>query len=165
MLLTDEGISLVPLTAKHLEDCREWVNNPEVACGLLRYLPVSDFEHQEWYKSGKDRVYFAIESGAYVGNIGIREVDWQSRNGYLFVFIGNQTYWNKGVATAALNRFVKYCFDTLNLHKIKLRVLESNEAAVKVYEKCGFETEGTLKDDFYYGGKYHNIKIMGKTNV
>ena len=29
-----------------------------------------------------------------------------------------------------------------------------------MYEKCGFKLEGTLKDDHYSQGKFHNVVIM-----
>lgn len=163
-MIISPDLTLRPLEEKDLEQCREWVNNPVIAEPLLRYLPVSDWEHRDWYKAGNGRVYFAIDADRYIGNIGIKDIDWKNRNGYLFVFIGIPKYWNQGYATSAVDLFLKYCFETLNLHKINLRVLEEHEGAIKVYEKCGFIKEGLLREEVYFGGKYHNLLIMGKIN-
>ena len=48
------------------------------------------------------------------------------------------------------------------LHRIGLRVVEDNIAAVKLYKKLGFMIEGTMHDA-YYGAdeKYHNMLVMG----
>jgi RimJ/RimL family protein N-acetyltransferase len=47
------------------------------------------------------------------------------------------------------------------LHRIYLRVFENNQAAIHLYEKCGFRREGLLREDHYYAGEYSNTLIMG----
>ena len=49
----------------------------------------------------------------------------------------------------------------MNLHRVHLRVFEHNLRGIKSYEKCGFKKEGTLSDDRYAHGKYHDTIIMG----
>jgi putative acetyltransferase len=36
------------------------------------------------------------------------------------------------------------------LRKISLDVFSSNEKAIRVYEKCGFETEGLMKEEYWH---------------
>lgn len=55
---------------------------------------------------------------------------------------------------------VKYGFETLNMHRIWLRVFEENKGAIHSYEKVGFVHEGMMRDLDYKNGKYHNILIM-----
>jgi len=44
-----------------------------------------------------------------------------------------------------------------------LSVLETNDKAIKLYEKYGFETEGILKKDKRLSdGNYYNTVLMGK---
>lgn len=46
-----------------------------------------------------------------------------------------------------------------------LNVLETNDKAIKLYEKLGFEIEGILKNDKRLAdGKYYNTIIMGRFN-
>ncbi len=48
------------------------------------------------------------------------------------------------------------------LHRIGLKVVENNEAAVRLYKKFGFEIEGVLKDAYFGAdGKYYNELVMG----
>ena len=56
---------------------------------------------------------------------------------------------------------MNYAFKDLNLHKVYLRVLESNLNAIKVYDTCGFVKEGKLRSQFWVNGKYENVLIMG----
>ncbi|AHV94076.1 spermidine N(1)-acetyltransferase [Bordetella holmesii ATCC 51541] len=37
----------------------------------------------------------------------------------------------------------------LNLHKVYLVVDKQNEAAVHIYQACGFSVEGELREEFF----------------
>ena len=44
-----------------------------------------------------------------------------------------------------------------------LKVLQTNEKAIKLYESCGFEVEGVLRNDkFLSDGKFYHTVVMGK---
>ena len=46
---------------------------------------------------------------------------------------------------------------------MNLSVLETNEKAIKLYEKLGFEVEGVLKKDkVLSNGRYYNTILMGR---
>ena len=49
----------------------------------------------------------------------------------------------------------------MNLNRIYLEVLADNIAAVKAYEKCGFELEGRLKNHSFKLGRYKDVLVMG----
>ncbi|MGM0379070.1 MAG: GNAT family N-acetyltransferase [Bacillota bacterium] len=53
-------------------------------------------------------------------------------------------YWNLGIGSAFLNNLLKWADDN-NLIKISLRVDATNEKAIGLYKKFGFEKEGLLK--------------------
>lgn len=40
----------------------------------------------------------------------------------------------------------------LDLHRIELQVYTDNERGVRLYERCGFEIEGTLKEYAFRDG-------------
>ena len=50
----------------------------------------------------------------------------------------------------------------LGARKVSLRVLSHNEAARRLYERCGFVVEGVLKDEFYLGGRYADDVFMAR---
>ena len=53
-----------------------------------------------------------------------------------------------------------YAFRVLNLHKVYLVVDKDNIAAVHVYERCGFQIEGLLKEEFFSNGAYRDAYRM-----
>ncbi len=49
----------------------------------------------------------------------------------------------------------------MNLNKVGLEVFSFNKAAIKCYKKLGFIVEGTLRQELFRAGKYHDVIIMG----
>jgi len=47
------------------------------------------------------------------------------------------------------------------IRKLRLRVLSCNGAALSFYQKCGFQEEGRLQEEFYLGGRYVDEVFMG----
>ncbi|AIT27290.1 spermidine N(1)-acetyltransferase [Bordetella holmesii 30539] len=48
----------------------------------------------------------------------------------------------------------------LNLHKVYLVVDKQNEAAVHIYQACGFSVEGELREEFFSNGRYRDAYRM-----
>ncbi len=61
-----------------------------------------------------------------------------SRNTEVGISIGAKEWWNKGYGSEAMELMVKYGFETLNMHRVWLRVFERNKRAIRSYEKVGF---------------------------
>jgi ribosomal protein S18 acetylase RimI-like enzyme len=59
----------------------------------------------------------------------------------------------RGVASALLAAAEQHA-RARGARKLSLRVLSSNETAVRLYERHGFQREGTLRDEFCIGGRF-----------
>lgn len=70
--------------------------------------------------------------------------------------------WGHGIGKNLLKESISWA-DTNNIKKITLNVLETNDKAIKLYQKLGFEIEGILKKDkILSDGEYYNTIIMGR---
>ena len=69
----------------------------------------------------------------------------------------------KGFGSDAVIAFTDFCFTKLNLHKVYLRVFESNKRAICCYEKAGYKVEGRLVEHHFSNGEYEDVLLMGKT--
>jgi len=56
---------------------------------------------------------------------------------------------------------VRHVFKRFRLHKIYLRVLWYNTAAIRCYERCGFRKEGRLREEMCVEGVWHDLIYMG----
>ncbi|MFC4306012.1 GNAT family N-acetyltransferase [Cohnella boryungensis] len=73
-------------------------------------------------------------------------------------------YWGYRIGKNLLKESIHWAASN-DIKKMTLNVLETNENAIKLYEKMGFEIEGLLKKDKRLSdGKYYNTIIMGRFN-
>jgi RimJ/RimL family protein N-acetyltransferase len=54
-------------------------------------------------------------------------------------------YWNKGIASSAVEAATEYGFDTLGLERVQAFVFDPNPASTHILEKAGFQLEGRLR--------------------
>lgn len=146
----------------------EYINDPEVKRNVNPGIPyIYTLEDEEkWYENcsaSNDTYHFAIETldtREYIGGCGINEVDFKNSKVTIGIFIGNKEYWGKGYGTDAIKTLTSFIFDQMNINKIKLSVYAFNKRAMRCYEKCGFKVEGTLHQELFRDGAYHDEFVM-----
>ncbi|MFY9309175.1 MAG: GNAT family protein [Bacteroidia bacterium] len=112
---------------------------------------------------GKYIIYLVEEKGTknLAGVILLKDIDTIAMKRELGYFV-DANFKNRGVATKSVFIVSKFCFDSLNLNKVFLRIAEENIASQKVAEKCGFKREGILRNDFMtLDGKLINTIYYG----
>ncbi len=71
-------------------------------------------------------------------------------------------FWGCGIGKNLLLESIQWA-DSNGIKKVCLSVLETNEKAITLYEKYGFEIEGVLKKDKKLSnGKYYSTIVMGR---
>lgn len=74
----------------------------------------------------------------------------------------SKEFWGYSIGKNLLNESICWA-DSSGIKKITLNVLETNEKAITLYSKFGFEIEGILKNDkILSDGKYYNTIMMGR---
>ena len=137
----------------------EIANNERVAVNLRDAFPYpySVEDAQKFISmSLRQKPYqvFAIEfEGEYVGNIGLHpQDDVYRKTAELGYFIG-EPWWNRGIATRAVNLICEYGFRELDIIKIFSGVFSFNTASQRVLEKCGFGREAVLRNAVIKNGQ------------
>jgi len=74
--------------------------------------------------------------------------------------IGSSENRGRGLGTFAVKAMIEHAFLNLNLRRIELGVLENNDPAIHLYEKCGFVREGIKRESNYKNGKYISMIFM-----
>lgn len=73
-----------------------------------------------------------------------------------------QEYWGYGIGKQLLQEAIAWA-DEHGVKKMTLQVLETNEKAIELYQRLGFETEGVLKQDkLLSDGNYYSTIVMGR---
>jgi [ribosomal protein S5]-alanine N-acetyltransferase len=89
---------------------------------------------------------FAIATAdELIGGIGVElQSDVFRRGAELGYWLG-ETYWGRGIATAAVQAFTRYAFEAHDLLRIFANVFSWNPASGRVLEKAGYLREGVLR--------------------
>lgn len=125
------------------------------------YQSISHLEqiYEESLKNKQTRLFILKNKEERIGFIGIFSIDWIHRKAEFGIMIDPKHQGN-GYASTGTELAMNYVFSTLNLHKLYLIVDETNEKAIHIYKKAGFQAEGRLRDEFFINGTYHHIIIM-----
>lgn len=93
---------------------------------------------------------------------GIRfdKMDQFARIAEVWIAIYDEDMLWKWYGTEAMKLMLKYGFEYLWLHKVKLQLLANNPRAQKSYEKAWFSVVGRLKQDTYRMWEYVDVIIM-----
>jgi RimJ/RimL family protein N-acetyltransferase len=70
-------------------------------------------------------------------------------------------YREKGVGSALMDYAISWAKKNKEIEKISLSVFSTNERAINLYKKFGFEVEGILRKQFILKGKYVDDIEMG----
>ncbi|MFO7676543.1 MAG: GNAT family protein [bacterium] len=166
----------VYLRALELDDYRtsvKWRNDDEIVSmvGGPKYF-VSSERERRWVEGkaladGPDTTLAVCirETGKYIGNASLNEVDYVNRSGRCPVLIGDKSEWGKGLATEACLLIHRFAFRDRGLERIFAQVLENNAASLKMYEKCGYIREGLLRHAVYKNGRFQNLVALSVLRV
>jgi [ribosomal protein S5]-alanine N-acetyltransferase len=115
-----------------------------------------------------DRAYpfliFRSDDNVLVGGVTLANV----RRG--IVQAGTIGYWTgeafagQGYMTRALRVLLPFVFSELNLHRIEAACIPSNNASVRVLEKCGFVREGLARRYLCINGVWQDHFLFGLLN-
>lgn len=133
----------------------EPVDTSDKATGMIDWFEQEYQNHQtpNWgiTLQGEDRL---------IGMCGTYEWDRENRH----VDIGYHllpSRWGKGYATEATRAIIRWCFDTLDVHRIQADCTDGNIASERVLLKCGFKVEGLWRESCWEHGRFVNIKQFG----
>lgn len=153
-----------------LDILREIINDPEIEKTVSGWsFPISKIEQIRWYENiigDKQSSRFIIETKETqepIGMIYLSEIDWKNRDADTGIKLKRNAPKRQGYATDAVFALCEYAFNELQLNRISLKILENNNASIRLYEKCGAVCEGTKIKAIYKQGKYHNQFYYGIT--
>lgn len=168
--IESKRLNFVPLGIKHLsQEYVDWLNNPII----YKYLESGGnytFESLREYllQVEKKKILFwgihLKSDNKHIGNIKIDPLNLKHGFGEYGILMGDINEWGNGYAFEASETIINYCFESLNLRKINLGVVENNVSAVNLYKKLGFSVEGVFKKHFLYNSGYLNSLRMALFN-
>jgi L-phenylalanine/L-methionine N-acetyltransferase len=146
----------------------ELFKNPKVYSGTLQ-LPYPSRE--QWRRrlaetsEGRYNLV-AVVGDRVIGMVGVETFTRPRRSHVGRIGICVHDEWQgKGVGTALMRAILDLADNWLNLRRLELEVYADNESAIGLYERMGFEVEGTLRQHAFRDGQYVDSKMMGRLRL
>ena len=121
----------------------KWRNDPEVFkfTGNIYNHEITIDNELEWIRkvtaNPTDYRCAILVDEVYVGNIYLTDI--KEGTAHFHIFIGDKSYWGKGVAKRASLLILEYAFNVLNIKEVLLRVRNVNTSAYNLYLRLGFK--------------------------
>ena len=166
-------VRLVPLEVGHVDHIMGWVNDPDIVGNLAAFAgtPLTRDDELRFIErmlaSTEDRVFsiFAADTGGYLGQCGLHHIFRRSGVGRLSIIVAERHEMGRGVGSAAIAKLLDIAFALRadggeGLHKVWLMAFRKNERARRTYARVGFVDEGTLRDEYFHEGTWHDMVRM-----
>ncbi|WP_458122204.1 GNAT family N-acetyltransferase [Paenibacillus sp. Z6-24] len=168
----EHDIRLQYFTAKDYDQLLSWSGDAEFLLqwsGSQWKYPLQTTDLDAYLQNANDPshseqlIYTAVErsSGRAVGHIALTRIDRDNRSARISrVLVGDPEARGKGYGRRMIEEALRIGFDALGMHRITLAVLDYNTSAKQLYESCGFQQEGYLRDTMKLNDRYYSIYEM-----
>lgn len=121
-------------------------------------------KNEEWV-AGSSRCYgiWLKNTGVQIGQIQLKQIDWEGRSAELSYFIGKP--WQRcGYASEGIKSVVGEAFTDLHFQKMFVRILPVNCPSLELAKKLGFREERVHRQEFRCGfGELHDVHYLALT--
>jgi putative acetyltransferase len=147
------------------EALREIHSQPKVVRGTLM-LPFPSVE--SWKKRLAEKptslyCLVACVDDELVGTLSLKHETHPRRRHAGYVGMSVHDLWQgRGIGSALMEAVIELADNWLSLSRLELNVYTDNDAAIHLYEKHGFEIEGTLRDYAFRDGGFVDSYAMAR---
>lgn len=111
---------------------------------------------------GLFRIFGAEGGGGLAGLAISRRHPPPERDRTLQLDIGVDAKWRRAGVGTALLQYVLDWAQQNGIDRVQLAVVSANVPAIALYEKNGFEVEGTLRRSFWLGDDVYDVHVMAR---
>nr|MDT0662105.1 GNAT family N-acetyltransferase [Micromonospora sp. DSM 115978] len=146
--------------AEHTEDVRSVFRVEPPRSAAQRRQELADLTTQQ---TGSDCFALAIERvdrPGMIGAISTRSAD-QRSGSFSYGLAIARDHRRRGHATEAARILLTYMFAERRYHKCLVDIHASNVASLRLHKRLGFVTEGLLREQEFFHGRYEDVVLMG----
>jgi len=164
VFLRGDEITLRTIEEEDVEFLRDAINLPEVRQGLTTAYPLNVEQEREFFEeriSNQEDVNLAICADEDIaGVIGLHDLNQRAGTCEVGLWLAPE-YHGQGYGTEASRVLTEHAFRELRMHRVQARVLATNEASARIWEKLGFEEEGRHRDEAFTDGEHVDMRYFG----
>ncbi|WP_227818026.1 GNAT family N-acetyltransferase [Nitrogeniibacter aestuarii] len=148
------------------EEARLLHNEDSTLMRLSDVAHVSEESQLAWFRSvsqscsSKRYVARTRAANDFVGVFRLDRIDHWNRSAFVGADVAPAAR-GQGYASEMYGYFFEYLFNQCGLNRLALVTLESNEPALRLYEKLGFVEEGREREAIFRDGRFQDLVSMG----
>lgn len=162
-----ENIGIRAIEIEDLTLIQKWRNDEKLRRYFREYREFSLTQKKDWYfKMVNDNrfemfVIVDLNEDEVIGVTGITYIDWPNKHGDVHFYIGKNSEWIDDIfSPVAIKLILNYGFKILNLNKLWAEIYEIDNKKLKFFKSIGFQVDATLREHYFYNGKYYNSHIL-----
>lgn len=159
-----DGLQIRARTATDVAGLADLHNMPGYRSGTLRlpYQSADDVRRAIEAQGSSVTALVAVMDGRIVGDVGLHGFQGRRAHAGMIGMGVHDDYIRRGIGRALLGEIIVIAEDWLNLRRLELTVYTDNQPAIRLYERFGFQVEGTLRDYAYRAGRYVDAHAMAR---
>ena len=162
MIIKGKRVFLKLIEKEDIELILNWCNSKDITQFFIFPEYISKEKQKKWFEkvltSGRDYFFLIVVDSEPIGLTEIKNIDWNRREGETGIFIAKDEYKNDLVSFEASYLIGKHFFETLNLRKAKIEILESNKRALRYNKALGFKEVGNREETI--GGEICKVILL-----
>ncbi len=162
-----QGLRLSAIREDEIEQLLPLFNEPDAAGfyvpAMIRPYNLEQLKGLmgDWNDRAESYVFAIRKDERLVGIANVDGFSWANAHAEIGIALASPAYRGQGTAAAALRLLVRYLFVEVGLHRVFCRIMEGNEASVRLFTKAGFRPEGRMKEHVRRHGKFIDMLLFG----
>jgi len=169
LLYTQDSVGIRLLSERELEGpYPSWFTDEAVHLHNSHWArPQTDQQVADFVKglsSDTSKLVFAVyelSEGQHIGNVSLQAINHLHQTAEMAFLFGNRQYWGKGLAKKASELVLRHAFRHLNLRRVYLGCLSSNQAMNGLAKSLGFQQEGVRRQALFAQGEFYDVVEYG----
>ena len=170
-MIRGKHVGIRPLQSDDAWILFKWFNDPKVIDNLGIREPRPSISLEEEMEIVQDKIgkrsvrpflVHDLDLDVPAGMAELTHIDVKNASAHIFLVIGEPELFTDVFYLESLNMVLNVAFQSMNLHRIEVRVPAYNERLIGLYLSCGFVMEGRLRHDHFRHGSYVDSVIMAR---
>ena len=161
----ERELRLRQIEERDLPRLRDWRNKDEIRECCREYRLLNMVNQREWFQymsTNRGVEMFGIVRGdSLIGVCGLCNINWVNRTAEVSLYIGPEELRGQGLGERVLQMLETKAFREFNLHRLWAEVYEFNITSMTLFESCGYEKEGVLRQHIFAQGCYWDSIVYG----
>jgi RimJ/RimL family protein N-acetyltransferase len=110
-----------------------------------------------------DRLFYqavVVETGEVCGHIELGAIDPRNRSLRIGRVLVAPAFRGRGIGGAMMRLALRKAFEEHRVHRVELGVFDVNPRAIALYEKLGFQRDGTRRESFWTAEGFWSEVVM-----